>query len=72
MNNKNTDALLRLLTAIQWVAGIIIFFHIIALFLLLGSGHIISERKELLFFRNIIFLLGLIISILFIKNRIRK
>ena len=72
MNNKNTNTILRYLTAIQRVSGIVIFFHIVALFLLFGSGHELSEKKGFLFLRNIVFLIGLIIGILLIKNRIRN
>ncbi|MEY4541311.1 MAG: hypothetical protein RLZZ306_3068 [Bacteroidota bacterium] len=69
---NNKIIIIRYLTATQWVAGIIILLHLVGLFLLFGSGHILTDKKALLFFRNIVVLLAIIVLIHFIKKRIVK
>lgn len=70
MRNNDKITIIRLLTALQWVAGIIIILHLIGLFLLLGSGHNLTGRKGNLFLINISFLLSLIIIIHFSKRKL--
>ena len=70
MRNNDKITIIRLLTSIQWIAGIIIILHLIGLFLLLGSGHNLTGRNGNLFLRNISFLLSLIVIIHFSKRKL--
>ena len=72
MNNNTKNYLIRMMTAIQVLSVIIIIFHLVGLFLLSGSGHEISEKKEFLFFRNIGGAFLIIVVLFFIKKNLNE